>query len=299
MSEANAQRFIRPEVLSRIASLELVARSVVEGFVSGLHRSPFKGFSIEFMSYRPYMPGDDPMHIDWKRYARTDRYYVKEFEDETNTSLSLLVDVSHSMGYASGEVTKLQYAFYLAAALAYLVVRQRDGVGITFFDDHVVERIPPRSTRGHLHTILTRLEQTGLGAKTDMGKPLHELAEQQRRRGFVVLISDLLDEPEAIVDGLRHFRFTGHDVIVFHLMDPQELAFDFKDMVEFEDLETGEKILVEADAARELYLDNLNRYRDGLREQCALLGVDYTMLSTDQPLDFALFEYLAARRRKL
>lgn len=285
-------------MLSRISSLELLARSVVEGFVTGLHRSPYKGFSIEFMSYRPYIPGDDPMHIDWKRYARTDRYYVKEFEDETNTRLNLLVDVSHSMGYASGGLTKLQYAFYLAASLAYLVVHQRDAAGITFFDERVLERIPPRSTKGHLHTILTRLEQTGLGAKTAMGKPLHALAEQERRRGFVVLISDLLDDPDAIIDGLRHFRFGGHEVIVFHVMDPQELAFDFKDMVSFEDLETGETILVEAEAARELYLDNLTRFQATLRKECNLLGIDYTVLSTAQPLDFALFEYLAARARR-
>jgi uncharacterized protein (DUF58 family) len=298
MQPSAAARFIQPEVLSRVSSLELVARSVVEGFVSGLHRSPYKGFSIEFMSYRPYIPGDDPMHIDWKRYARTDRYYVKEFEDETNTSLTLLVDVSHSMGYTSTGVTKLQYAFYLAATLAYLAIRQRDGAGITFFDERVIERIPPRSTKGHLHTILSRLEKTGPGAKTDLGKPLHELAEQQRRRGFMVLISDLLDDPAALVDGLRHFRFVGHDVIVFHLMDPQELAFDFKDMVEFEDMETGEKLLVDAETAKDLYLEQVTAFQETLRKECALLGVDYAPLSTSQPLDFALFEYLAARSRR-
>lgn len=295
---AAATRFIDPAVLSRIASLELLARSVVEGFVTGLHRSPYKGFSIEFLSYRPYIPGDDPMHIDWKRYARSDRLYVKEFEDETNTRLHLIVDVSHSMGYTSTGLTKLQYAFYLAASLAYLIVRQRDAVGLTFFDDRVIERIPPRSTRSHLHTLLTHLERASLGARTAVGKPLHEVAEQERRRGFVVLISDLLDEPEAIVEGLRHFRFLGHDVIVFHLMDPQELRFDFTDMVEFEDLETGEKMLVEAEAARATYLENLERFRSTLRKSCGLLGIDYTLLSTDQPLDFALFEYLAARSRK-
>lgn len=298
MPQPAATRFIRPDVLSRISNLELLARSVVEGFVSGLHRSPYKGFSIEFMSYRPYIPGDDPMHLDWKRYARTDRLYVKEFEDETNTSLNLLVDVSQSMGYASGAVTKLQYAFYLAASLAYLVVRQRDGVGITFFDDRVIERIPPRSTKGHLHTILSRLEHTGLGARSDLGKPLHELAERQRRRGFVVLISDLLDDPAALVDGLRHFRFTGNDVIVFHLMDRQELSFDFKDMIAFEDMETGETILVEAEAARETYLENVTRFQETLRRECNLLGVDYAMIATDQPLDFALVEFLTARSRR-
>ncbi len=297
MQATPATRFIDPEVLSRISNLELLARSVVEGFVSGLHRSPYKGFSVEFLSYRPYIEGDDLMRLDWKLFARTDRYYVKEFQDETNTAFNLLVDVSNSMGFASGKVSKLEYAFYLAASLAYLIVRQRDGAGITFFDNKIIERIPPRSTKGHLNTILTRIEQSSLGAETAMGKPLHQLAEQQRRRGFMILISDLLDDPEAIVDGLRHFRFQGHEVIVFHILDPQEVHFDYDDVVEFEDLETGEKMLVVPDAVREAYLENLERYRSTLRHECALLRIDYSLLTTDQPLDFALFNYLAARKR--
>jgi uncharacterized protein (DUF58 family) len=298
MQQPAATRFIRPDVLSRISTLELLARAVVEGFVSGLHKSPYKGFSVEFMEYRPYMPGDDLMHVDWKLFARTDRYYVKEFEDETNTSLNLLVDVSHSMGYTSGTVTKLDYAFYLAASLAYFMIRQRDGVGLTLFDDDIRLRIPPRSTSAHLHLLLTEIERAQLGGQTGMGKPLHALADQQRKRGFVVLVSDLLDDADAVLDGLRHFRFEGHEVLVFHILDPQEMAFDFQDFVEFEDMETGEKMLVVSESAKELYLDNLNRYLDTLRKQCALLGVDYTLLTTDQPLDFALFNYLAARRRK-
>jgi len=297
MQATPATRFIDPEVLSRISNLELLARSVVEGFVSGLHRSPYKGFSVEFLSYRPYIEGDDLMRLDWKLFARTDRYYVKVFQDETNTAFNLLVDVSNSMGFASGKVSKLEYAFYLAASLAYLIVRQRDGAGITFFDNKIIERIPPRSTKGHLNTILTRIEQSSLGAETAMGKPLHQLAEQQRRRGFMILISDLLDDPEAIVDGLRHFRFQGHEVIVFHILDPQEVHFDYDDVVEFEDLETGEKMLVVPDAVREAYLENLERYRSTLRRECALLRIDYSLLTTDQPLDFALFNYLAARKR--
>lgn len=297
MQATPATRFIDPEVLSRISNLELLARSVVEGFVSGLHRSPYKGFSVEFLSYRPYIEGDDLMRLDWKLFARTDRYYVKEFQDETNTSFNILVDVSHSMGFASGKLSKLEYAFYLAASLAYLIVRQRDGAGITFFDNKIIERIPPRSTKGHLNTILTRIEQTTLGSETAMGKPLHQLAEQQNRRGFVILISDLLDDPGAIVDGLRHFRFQGHEVIVFHILDPQEVNFDYDDVVEFEDLETGEKMLVVPDAVREVYMENLERYRSTLRRECALLRIDYSLLTTDQPLDFALFNYLAARKR--
>lgn len=299
MPPTAATRFIHPDTLSRISTLELLARGVVEGFIAGLHRSPYKGFSVDFMEYRPYMPGDDPLRLDWKLFARTDRLYIKEFEDETNTRLHLLVDVSHSMGYASGNVTKLDYSFYLAASLAYLMVRQRDAVGLTLFDDRIRDAIPARSTKGHLQTMLSHMERTELGAETAMGKPLHDLAEQQRRRGFVVLISDLLDDVDAIVDGLRHFRFKGHDVIVFHILDPQEVRFDFRDVIEFIDLETGETLLVEAESAREQYLDNLARFNERLKKECGLLGADYVRLTTDQPLDFALFNYLAARKRKL
>lgn len=293
-----ATRFIDPKVLSRLSNMELRARSVVEGFVSGLHRSPYKGFSVEFMSYRPYIPGDDLMHLDWKLYARTDRYYVKEFEDETNTALRLLLDISGSMEYASADLTKREYASYLAASLAYLAIRQRDAAGITFFDEKIVENIPPRSTWGHLHAVLQHLETIGPGAHTEVGKPLHELAEQHRKRGFVILISDLLDDPAAIVDGLRHFRYRGHEVMVFHVMDPQELDFDFSDLVEFEDMETGEKMLVSSEAAREAYMENLERFKATLRRECGLLNIDYALLPTNQPLDFALFEYLAARAKR-
>ena len=291
-------RYIDPLTLSRISNLELLARGVVEGFVAGLHRSPYKGFSVEFMAYRPYMPGDDLMHLDWKLYARTDRYYIKEFEDETSTSLMLLMDVSASMDYGSGAVTKRAYASYLAASLAYLVVRQRDAVGITFFDERVIEHIPPRSTKGHLQTVLNRMETVPSGRRTELGKPLHELAERQRRRGFIVLISDLLGDPESIVDGLRHFRYQGHEVIVFHVLDQQELEFQFEDLVEFEDLETGEKRVVSPAAAREIYRKNFERYRETIVRECGLMGVDYVLTPTNQPLDLALFEYLASRSRK-
>lgn len=293
-----ATRFIDPQVLSRISSLELLARGVVEGFVTGLHRSPYRGFSVEFMAYRPYMPGDDLMHLDWKLFARTDRYYVKEFEDETNTAMHLLFDVSRSMEYGSGGITKRAYASYLAASLAYLMIRQRDSVGITFFDEHVREHVRPRSTRGHLLTLLQRLEHVPAGTRSEMGKPLHELAERERRRGFVVLISDLLDDAGVIIDGVRHFRHVGHDVIVFHVLDPQELRFEFEDLAAFEDLETGERLVVAPEAAREAYLENVGRYLDALKKACSELGTDYVLMPTDRPLDHGLFQYLAARARR-
>lgn len=298
MNTVNTQRFLDPAVLARIGNLELLARTVVEGFVAGLHRSPFKGFSVEFMSYRPYMPGDDPMHLDWKLFARTDRYYIKEFEDETNAQLTLLLDVSPSMHYASGAVTKVDYASFLAAALAYFMIRQRDGVGLTIFDDDLRASLPPRSTKGHLRRLLGLLESQPKGAATALGKPLHRLADKLNRRGLVVLISDFLGDADALADGLKHFRFAGHDVLVFHILDPQEVDFDFDDLVEFEDLETGETLLLVADEARARYQANFRRHQETLQQQCTTLGFDYTMLTTDQPLDHALFHYLAARRRR-
>ena len=293
-----ALKFLKPEVLSRISNLQLLARTVVEGFIAGLHKSPYKGASVEFMSYRPYITGDDPLHIDWKLFARTDRLYVKEYEDETNTSVNLLVDISPSMGYTSGSVSKLDYAFYLAASLGYFMWRQQEAVGLTLFDDHIVERIPPRKASGHFLTILQHMHKAELGKPTAMSKPLHQLAEFQKRRGFVVVISDLLDDPDAIVDGIKHFRFGGHDVLIFHLFDPQEINFDFSDMVEFEDIETGEKMVVEAESAKSIYLENVQRFRDTLSEKCSLIGADYHFVSTDQPLDFALFQFLASRVKK-
>ena len=292
-----ATRFIQPQVLTRLANLELLARAVVEGFVAGLHKSPYKGASVDFMEYRPYLPGDDPRHVDWKLYARSNRYYIKEYEAETNTTLHLLVDVSQSMGYASsGEgLTKLTYSAYLAAALAYLMIQQRDAVGLTLFDDDLAGRLPPRSSKAHLYALLTFLEQAELGAQTAIGAPLHRLAEQQTERGIVVLISDLLDDPDVIADGLKHFRHGGHEVIVFHVMDPQEVAFELGDTVELEDMETGEKMLVDPQA-RALYQERLAAYRAALEQACGALGADYTLVTTDEPLDFALMAYLMARR---
>lgn len=298
METQPALRFIKPEVLSRISNMQLLAKTVVEGFLSGLHKSPYKGASVEFMSYRSYIHGDDPLHVDWKLYARTDRLYVKEYEDETNTSINLLVDVSPSMGFGSSEVTKLDYAFYLAASLGYFMWMQQEAVGMTLFDDKIVQRIPARKASGHLLTVLQHMDRANIGGPTAMAKPLHQLAELQKKRGFVVLISDLLDDPEQIIDGIRHFRFAGNEVIVFHLFDLQEINFDYGDMVEFEDLETGEKMLLDADTAKATYLQNLETYRAQLYEQCAVLGADYHLVTTDQPLDFALFEFLAARSKR-
>ena len=289
-------RFLDPAVLARLGTLELKARTVVEGFLTGLHRSPYKGFSVEFAEYRQYMPGDDLSTIDWKVYARSDRFYVKKFEEETNLDCYLLLDISASMGYGS-RITKIRYASMLAASLAYLMNRQRDAVGLTTFDDSIVSMLPPSARPGHLRSILLTLDGMALGHKTDVSKPLHLLADGIAKRGMVVLISDLLDDPASVVDGLRHFRFRGTDVIVFHIMDPDELTFPFERASRFRDLERGDELMAVPAVVREDYLSALNTALEVYRRDLSTGGIDYRLLNTSEPLEFALMSYLSTRGR--
>jgi len=292
-------RFLDPAVIARLGTLELKARTVVEGFLSGLHRSPFKGFSVEFAEYRQYLPGDDLSSIDWKVYARSDRYYVKKFEEETNLDCHLLLDVSASMGYGSRGVTKMQYGSMLAASLAYLMNRQRDAVGLTAFDDKIVSMLPPGARAGHLRSLLVTLDRLALGHKTDVSKPLHLLADGIVRRGMVVVISDLLDEPERVVDGLRHFRFRGTDVIVFHLLDPDELTFPFERAARFRDMEMGDELMAVPAVVRADYLAELGRMIDTYKRDLGSAGIDYRLIDTSEPLEFALMSYLSSRSRTI
>lgn len=296
--ESGPTRLIDPNTLSRISNLDLLARGVVEGFIGGLHKSPYKGFSVEFLEYRPYSPGDDPMRIDWKLFMRSDRLFIKQFEDETNTSCSILLDTSHSMEFSSNGISKLQYSVYLAASLAYFMIRQRDSVGLSLFDNQINESIPAKSSKGHFHSILNALDSVKSASNTDMSKPFHELADSLKKRGIVIVISDLLDDVDRIVDGLKHFRFNGNNVILFHILDPIELSFDYEGILELEDMETGEKILLVADQFRETYKHNLDEFRNALKVNCGLLNIDYSVLSTNQPLDYALFNYLSKRSSK-
>jgi uncharacterized protein (DUF58 family) len=288
-------RFLAPEVLARISSLELVARSVVEGFISGLHRSPHLGFSTDFAEHRQYMPGDDLRHLDWKLLARTDRLYIKKYQGDTNAQIHLLVDSSASMGYSSGEVSKLQYAQYLAASLAFLGVRQHDSVGLGAFDEEMVEHVPPSSRSGHLRTVLGVLERLVPGRGTALSAQLHRMAELLTRRGIVVLISDLYDEPERVMEGLEHLRFRGNDVIVFQVMDPQELDFEFIEPVVLEDSETEEQLHVLPDIVRDEYLRAMQAHIEALKDGAARNRIDYELLRTNEPLDAALFSYLGRR----
>jgi len=292
-------RFLDPAVIARLGSMELKARTVVEGFLSGLHRSPYKGFSVEFAEYRQYMPGDDLSTLDWKVYARSDRHYVKKFEEETNLECHLLLDVSASMAYRGGAaMSKLEYGSVLAASLAYLMHRQRDATGLIEFDEKITGRLPASGRAGHLHSILLALEKIAPGARSNVGRPLHQLADALGKRSLAVVISDLLDDPDSVVRGLKHLRFRGTDVIVFQLLDPNELTFPFKEAARFRDVESAEELLADPGAVRTAYLRELAgltlRYDRELRGA----GIDYVQIDTSQPLDFALLTYLAARQRR-
>ena len=297
MSTANEVRFLDPGVLASLGTLELKARTVVEGFLAGLHRSPFKGFSVEFAEYRQYIPGDDLSSIDWKVYARSDRYYVKKFEEETNVDCYVLLDISASMGYASRGVTKLQYGSMLAGSLAYLMNRQRDAVSLITFDESIVTMLPPSARPSHLRSILVTLDRISLGTRTDVSKPLHLLADGLGKRGLVIVISDLLDEPVRVVDGLKHFRFRGTDVIVFHVMDPAELTFPFERAARFKDLEADDEVMAVPSVVRQGYLDALHEAQETYRRELGAASIDYQLLDTAQPLDFALMSYLSTRRK--
>ncbi len=295
---ADERSFLDPAIVARIGSLELVARTIVEGFLVGLHRSPFKGFSVEFSEFRPYAPGDDTATIDWKLAARRDRYYVKKFEEETNLECHLLLDVSASMAYASGSVSKLEYGSFALAALAYLMHRQRDAVALTLFDDQVVDAVPAGARTAHLRRVLARLSRASAGARSDVAMPLNRLAARLRRRGLVVLVSDLLDDPAGIIQGLKHLRFQGSDVLVFQVLDPAELTFPFEQAARFRDLESADEMAVVPGRVRRRYLAQLDALVGRYREALPAAGVDYHLLRTDRPLDTALLAYLATRRRR-
>lgn len=289
-------RFIDPEVLARIDDLELLARTVVDGFVAGLHRSPYLGFSLDFAEHRAYMPGDDIRRIDWRLYARTDRFFVKQYEAETNANVVLAVDVSGSMGYGSGEVTKLDYARFLGAALAFLSGRQRDRVGLVTFDDRPGESVPPavRHLDRVLH-VLGRVEPTG---ESDLPGSLRRVGQGLRRRGILVLVSDFYDDPDRIAEAVRALGYRGQDVLVFHVLDPAELDFPFDEPTTFRDLESGEAIPVIPREAREAYRERLRGHIDALDRKLTSGRIDYVLLDTSRPLDHALFRYLSMRENR-
>lgn len=291
------RRYLSPEVVSQLASMDLVARLVVEGFITGLHQSPYHGFSVEFAEHRQYMPGDPVGDIDWKAYAKSDRLYVKEYEEETNLKAYILLDCSGSMGFASpGCITKFDYGSYLAAALTYLMLRQRDAVGLVTFAGGIRRYIPPRSVRSHLSLILKELEACNVSAETRAAQTFHEVAERISRRGLIIVISDLLDDPAQTLLGLKHFRHKGHEVLVFHVLDPRERDFGFDREARFVDLETGEEMLTQPWHIRRAYqslmAQMIHTYQRGCRES----RIEYVPMDTSQHFGTALLRYLAKRK---
>jgi uncharacterized protein (DUF58 family) len=292
-------RYLDPAIIARLGTIDLKARTIVEGFLTGLHRSPYKGFSVEFAEYRQYLPGDDLATLDWKVFARSDKHFVKKYEEETNLTCHMLIDVSKSMGYASGEITKLQYASYLAGALAYLMHRQRDSFGLIAFDESIAALLPASARSSHLRAVLLALERLELGAGTNVAKPLNDLAAAMRKRGMVVLISDLLDDPAKVLDGLKHFRYRGTDVIVFHILDPYELKFPFEQAARFRDMETDEEVMAVPGSIREDYVGRMQGLIEFYRRELQLSGIDYCLLETSQHLELGLMSYLMTRHRAL
>lgn len=294
---AHVTDFLSPSDLQRITHLQVLARQVVEGLSTGLHRSPHKGFSVEFKQHRPYVPGDEIRHIDWRVFGRSDRYYIREYEEETNLRATLLLDLSGSMDYGrGGGFTKWQYATRLAACLTYLMLGQQDSVGLVTFDTKVRRYIPPRSRVSHLRVLMDELERVQPGGETDMGRVFHDLVPKLHRRGLLIVISDLFGDVSSLLKALAHFRHAHHEILIFQIWHPDELDFPFKSWTQFESLETaGHKHLLDPAMLRHAYLENLAKFRDELTRGCRRHKIDLVPFTTDQPYAEALSYYLSRR----
>lgn len=292
---SDSLNFLDPTVLAGLDNLELRARVVVEGFLSGLHKSPHRGFSVEFNDYRHYQRGDDMRHVDWRLYARSGKLYIKQYEDETNVRCVILLDISASMAYTSGGVSKLNYGITLASALAYFIARQRDAVGLITFDDEIREYIPAKTRQLHLMRILRALSQVEPGNKTDAVKPLTDLATSLSKKSMVILITDMLDDEERVINTLKNLRAMGNDVIAFQIMDDAELNFPFNEASEFVDMENNESYITSPAAIQKAYLENINEFLAYCKKQCQSSGVDYCLMNTSEPLDQALSSYITKR----
>jgi len=295
----NSPNYLDPQTLASLEGLDLQARLVVEGYVAGMHPSPYHGFSVEFAEHREYVPGDDIRHVDWKVWCKTDKLYLKQYEEETNLLLYLLLDTSESMVYASGQnISKLRYAQFVVAALAYMVIQQQDSVGLGLFDDSVRRYLRPASQPSHLKELFHVLEVTPAREKSNVGAVLHDLAERFKKRGVVAIFSDFFDDPARIMAGLKHFRHRRHEVIVFHVLDPAEIEFPFRETTLFRGLEGLPGILTEPHALRRAYLAELGAFLDELKTGCRMIDIDYVPLRTDQSLEGPLSSYLASREAR-
>lgn len=297
----NSQQYLDPKILARLEGLQLRARLIVEGYVSGVHRSPYQGFSIEFAEHREYAPGDDLRYVDWKVFGRTDKIYLKQFEEETNQICNLLLDTSESMRYQSGDapMSKLEYAQCAAAALSYLILQQQDSVGLVTFDREVRALVRPGSRPSHLKQLLHVMQESTPERKTDTGPIFHDLAERFKKRGIVVILSDLFDDVDAMMAGLKHFRHRRHDVILIHVLDPAELEFRFQRITRFQGLEQLPHVVVEPRALRNAYLREFDRYVRRLKKGCRMHRIDYVQMRTDRSLELALSSYLSSRMTRV
>ncbi len=297
-SEHKGYKYVEPSAMARLGRFNLVAKTVVEGFITGMHRSPYHGFSVEFAEHREYVPGDNLRDIDWKALAKTDRYYVKLYEEETNLKAFIIIDTSASMGYRSGEgLSKLEYGCYLGASLAYLMVRQADSVGMITFDEDVNLFIPAGSTPSHLNLMLEKMESIETGKQTNISRTFHHLAEHIKRRGLIIVISDLFDDPKEVMRGLSHFRHKRHEVLLFHVFDEAEINFPFRQLSDFVDMETNERLQVDPKYVREEYVRLVNEFIDQYRKDCSEMKIEYVATHTGVPYDAMLTQYLGKRMR--
>lgn len=300
-----ALKYLQPDVVSKLANMELRARMVVEGFITGMHKSPYHGFSVEFAEHRQYMPGDEIRRVDWKVYGKTDRYYIKQYEEETNLKSYIILDASASMSFSSetsghnkkNKISKLEYASFIAAALSYLMVQQRDAVGLTVYDADVRLTLPPHATKAYLRRILVELEKLSAGNTTGTARSLHQMAERITRRGLIIILSDLFDDPSKVIAALKHFRHNHHDVLVMQILDPLERSFAFGGDAMFKDLETTEEMMTQPYHIQQAYQREMHAFLERYKRECRENNIDYVLLDTTTPFDTALFQYLNKRKK--
>jgi len=291
-----SSKYIKPELLSKLQNLSLKAKYVVEGFMLGLHKSPYHGFSVEFSEHRPYGYGDEVRHVDWRLWCKTDKYYIKQFEEETNLKAHIILDQSRSMDYKSNKLTKFEYAKLIAASFSYLLIKQQDAVGLTLFDEKINYMIPARSLPSHLNILLSHMESAQPGSKTNIANALHNSADRISKRGLVIVISDFMDGIDNIINGLKHLRHKGHEIIAFHVIDPQEINFDFNQRIKFIDKETSDEIITDPWHISEDYKSVLADHCNQIKKGCEINRIDYFQLTTNQPIENALTELLLKRK---
>ena len=293
------RKYLDPNIVNTLNNLQLKAECIVEGFMTGLHRSPFHGFSVEFSEHRSYTTGDETKNIDWKLWSKTDKYYIKRFEEETNLLCHIFLDSSRSMSFSSHNITKFEYAQMLAAALSYLIINQRDSLGLHVFDSIIKQTILPKSTKNHLNTILSIMSKIKIGDQTNISQILHMGAEKIKKRGLIILLSDMFDDHKKIINALKHLKYYNHEVIIFHILDKQEIELNYNEKILFEDLETKNKITTDPWQINKIYQKEINSIITNLKSDCLAMDVNYNLLCTNESLDVGLYQFLKKRKKCL